>query len=370
MTDRNRNAMIGLFALGGIICLGWLMVLFGESQGMFKREYFVLAKYDPTLAVNVRAGTEVYLSGVLVGSVGRVELVDQARPSKGLYAVLSIDQRYSIPQSSTAQVVMSLMGQSSVNIKPPDLPEPPEGEALKPPAYLPRDGAAIIRGEVINPLDTVIDPVLKGTIQKTTLQIGDLAEALTPTARALTSLLEPRSITQVESPQAMAEGITANLSTAIERLHRVLRHFDIVLGDPAVQSNVKLTLDNFRAASEDAKVAVESLRLFAADARVVAQRAQGTLTKVDQTVDDTHGHIDELGKRLTENADKLSRLLDQFLVVGYNLSEGQGTAGLLLRDTKFYDELMLTIQRLGGAAAEMQDLLNRWKEQGIRMQMR
>lgn len=356
MTDQKRNAWIGLFTVGGLVCLAALIVLFGESRGLLQREYVVLAKFDTERPPNIRQGTEVNMAGVPVGYVGHIELVNPKIPSKGLVAELLISTKYQVPRGSVAQVIIPLMGQPVVNIKPPselagEVPPVPPG--------------GYISGGVVNPLETVIDPKLMASLDKTVVQIGELADALTPAARAFTGLLEKRTIKDVESPEAAIQGMTANLSTAVERLYRVLTHFDTVLGDPQVQSNVKLAVDNFRVASEGVKLAVKDLQLFSEQARDVATAARGTMTKVDQTVEVTQEHINNLGVKLTADAEKLSRMLDYFTSVGRQVAEGEGTAAMLLRDPKLYDELLLTVQRLGAAASDMQTLIREWQAQGI-----
>jgi len=350
MTDRNRNVLIGLFVLVGLVCLAVLIVLFGESRGLFSQRYVVRAKFKRI--VGVREGTDVNLAGVWAGNVTNVELIDPGEPGKGVYAVMQIDQQYVVPRGSVANVVTPIMGQAAINIIPPPAAAAP----------VPRDGTAIIQGLLKNPLETVIDPKLMATLEKTTAQIGTLAEALTPAARAVEELLKLRPIAEVEKAP---ETVTANLSTAVERLHSVLKHIETVLGDPEVQSNLKETLVNFKAASEEAKLAVAGLRTFSEEAQGAAAGARKVIAKLDATVDTTHRHIDELGQRLLLNADKLSRILDYLAAAGYDMAEGEGTVGMLLRDPKFYDELMLTTQRLGAAAAELQVLVKQWQKEGI-----
>jgi ABC-type transporter Mla subunit MlaD len=363
MSDRSRNAVIGFFALGGMFCLAALIMLFGETRGLFQQEYPVQAKFGTERPPSIRSGTEVSIAGVPVGSVGKVSLVKPEDPSLGLRAELWIANGFQVPEGSVARVVIPLMGQPTVDIKPPS---PLAGPTVP----LPKDGTGEIRGEVVNPLESVIDPKLMGTLDKTLEQIGELASALTPAANAFTDLLETRTIDEVESPQAVIEGMTANLYTAVQRLYNVLTHFDTVLGDPNVQSNVKLTLDNFREASEGVKIAVEDLKVFSQQAQAVATAAQNTMTHVDQTISITQGHIDTLGRKLTTDADKLSRLLDYFLSVGQQMAEGEGTAAMLLRDTRLYEELLLTFQRLGAAASEMQTLIRQWQAQGMGVRLR
>lgn len=353
MTDIRRNLLVGLFVLGGLICLGILIVVFGETRGLFGKRYTVIAKFDSI--TGVRSGTDVTLAGVWVGNVLDIKMVNPSRPNEGVKVVLEIDPKFSIPAGSRAIVETPLMGQPSINIRPPT-------ETIK---LLPKDGTAEIYGSVKGALESVIDPKFMAAMEKTTTQIGMLAEALTPAAKAVQNLLEQRTITQVEAATATPQEVTANLYTAVERLHKVLKHFDTVLGDPAVQSNIKETLANFRAASEDAKQAVESLRIFSQDARNTAVGARQVIAKVDATVDTTHQYIEDIGRKLLASTDQLSKLLDNLNAVSLDAAEGQGTVGMMLRDPHLYDELMLTIQRLGDAAAEMKILIKQWQKQGL-----
>jgi len=356
MTDRNRNALIGLFVLGGLIALAILIVLFGESRGLFQQRYVIKAKFNRV--PELREGTDVKLAGVWAGNVSKVELVDPLNPTQGVFAHLEIDKEFSVPKGSVAKVIIPLMGQATINIIPP-MPTD------KAPELLTQEGTAEIFGQVTNPLEQVIDPKFMASLEKSTAQIGKLAEALTPAANAITNLLETRTINEVDAPNAAAQGITANLYTAVERLHSVLKHMETVLGDPANQNNLKATLVNFKAASEEAKQAAAGFKDFSVSAQKTATDVRGVVGKLDATVDTTHKHIDRLGRTLTENADKLAKVLDFAIAAGRDLTEGDGTISMLLRDPKFYEELVLTTKRLGAASSELQVLIKQWQEQGL-----
>jgi len=353
MTDRRRNFLVGLFVFGGMLCLGVLIVLFGQSRGLFQQRYIIRARFDQI--TGVREGTDVNLAGIWVGNVSEVELANLERPNEGIFTYLEIDRHYAIPRDSVAEVVSPIMGQVHINIVPPG--EPSEA--------LPKDGSAIIPGKVTSPLDTVIDPKMQKTIEQTTTQIGALAEALTPAARALEQLLVTRPIEEVDASIDTPEKKVANISTAIERLDRVLKHIDTVIGDPEVHSDLKVALANFRKASEQVNKAVEALQAFGEEATRTADRASNVLEKVDTTVVLSRDYIDQLGQKLLVNADRLGRALDYFAAAGRDVAEGEGTVGLLLRDPKFYDELMLTVRRLGEAAAELEVLVKQWQDRGL-----
>lgn len=346
--NKRRNALIGLFMLGGLVSLGILIVKFGESQAWFGKRYIVQAKFQRVLGL--REGTLVHLAGVPVGNVRKMGLVDRQVPSKGVVAFIEVDSQYLVPDGSVAELVTQLMGQPIINIRPPLAPTEP----------LPTNGQALIPGVVTSPLDQVIDPEMKETLTRTTEQIGVLAKALTPAADAITNLLQQRTMQEVDTQQ-----LPANLYTAVERLHSVLKHIETVLGDQTTQSNIKVTVDNLKLASEDARAAVASFREFGTRANETAVSAQKVVVKLDATVETTHEHIDTLGRKLVENSDRLATILDNVASASRDLAEGRGTIGMLLRDPKFYDELLLTTQRLGIAASELTVFVKQVQKEGL-----
>lgn len=343
MTTRNRNALIGLFVLGSLICLAALIILFGEGRGFFSEYYTIDAQFDSI--IGVRQGTDVHLAGVWVGKVQKVELVNREVPSEGARAILEIRQDYSIPAGSVAEVQTPILGQPIINITPPL-------SSAQPLPY--KDGK--INGVVKNPLETAVDPEFIDSLQTTTEQIRVLA-------RSLNYLTEKRYLEEGEVVDA--ERLTPNLYSAIVRLHNVLTHFDEVLGDPEVKSNVRVTVENFRKTSERAQVAIDNLAKFGQDAQAAAQEARQVLAKAGTTLDSTHTHIDDLSDRLAGNLDQVSRFLDYMTAAARDMAEGQGTVGMLLRDPKFYDSLILTVERIGKAAEELKVLVIQWQREGL-----
>jgi phospholipid/cholesterol/gamma-HCH transport system substrate-binding protein len=362
MSERSRNIGIGIFVLGALIAIAILIVKFSETTELFGTGYKVSAAFSKVLGM--RDGLEVALAGVSVGRVLRVDLRNRHDPSEGAVVVMEIRDQFMIPSGSTATVVSPLMGQPMVNIVPPAQPTPP----------VPRDGTAMLQGEQLNPLSQIIDPKTMATLEQTTAQVGQLAAALAPAARDLHELLEKRTIAEVNAAHRAAtmpasapstQEVTANLYTAVQRLQDVLARIDAIVGDPAVQSNIKEAIANIHAASADAREAAAGFRTFSQQAQQAATKADASLAKLDATLDATHRNIDELGKSLLANSDKMSKMFDNFIMVSHELAEGKGTLGMLLNDPQFYEELLLTVQRLKAAAVDLQVLIRTWQKQGL-----
>jgi hypothetical protein len=363
MSNPKRNALVGLFVLGGLVAFGILLVKFGESRFLFiTKGYIITARFDTVSGV--REGTEVRLAGVQVGRVLAVELKNSNNPTEGVVAAIEIRGKYDIPVGWTAFVEAPLMGQAVINI----LPSTGRIPVVIPPermAFLPKDGTAQpLHGELVNPLEKIVSPQLMSTLEKTTAQIGTLAEAMTPAATAITHLLEFRPVSLIDDPNKPTN-VTANLYTTVERLHNVLKHMETVLGDPGSQSNLKASLANIRSATEDAKTAIAGLKNFSSQIQITATQASDMMVNANATVTLTRQHIDTLGKKLTASTDQLSKLLDQLVTATANINQGQGTIGMLMKDPKFYEELMLTVRRLGSAAEELRVLVKQWQKNGL-----
>lgn len=348
MDNKGQNALVGLFVLGGLVSLGVLAVKFGEV-GWFTG-YVVKADFGSDMP-SIREGTEVTMSGKTVGRVREVTLDERNNPT----VTMEINEGHDILRGSTAEVLSPLMGQPTIKIWPPaDITQP-----------LPRDGEARITGRVSGPLDNIIDPELMETITATTEQIRQLAEAMRPAAEAFTDMVQRRTIEDVERAREQGETLPPNLYTTVNRLHNVLAHLEDVVGDPHNQENLAATLANLKLASEDARVAVTNFVAFSNSIQTSAGKADALLDNINTKVDGTYAHIDAIGTKFAQNLDQLSELLAHVNSAGRDLSRGDGTVGLLLRDPELYESLLLTTQRLGEAAAELQVLLKKWQEKGI-----
>ncbi len=347
MTERRQDLMVGLFMLVGVVALGAMIVAFGEAPDWLSgKRYELRIRFDQLS--DVQEGTVVGMRGIQIGRVKALRLKDLERPELGTYVIAQIEKQYKIPKGSVARVRPAAIGfgRSDIAIEVPV--QANQG-------YMPTDGTADINGVVGSPLDAIIPERVVQTLETATRQIGELAKELTPVAGDLHALLQVRSIAEVETTQPSGEKLLPNLYTAVQQLYNALAHFNQVLGDPNVQSNVKIAIQNFRDVSEEAKATAKDIRALAARGGVVGD-------KLEKTLDSTHDTVLVVQKRVIDVGDKLSKILDSVGKATNDLAEGQGTAGMLLRDPKLYEEMVLTVQRLKTSAEDLQVLVKGLQE--------
>ncbi|HUW83308.1 MAG TPA: MlaD family protein [Phycisphaerae bacterium] len=358
-SERRRNLLVGLFMIVALAGVAVLIVLFGEMPDWLvgTRTYHVHVYFGQLRGLTI--GTDVEMSSIRVGRVGGIQRRDADDPALGVDVTLDIQDPYAIPQDAVARVHEAPLGFGRPVVVL-DVRRAAAGQ------FVPRDGSAVLEGKLVSAFDQLIPRDVVATLQRSARQIGDLAEALTPVADDLHELFVKRPVEHVDSDQSGQ--VIPNLYTAVHRLNESLKHFNEVLGDPEVKSNLRAAISNLRTVTEDARSAVHDLQAFATKAEVVADDVRNITSTLSGTATRTDQQLDVIGRKIVDNADKLSRVLDHLDEAARGLAQGEGTAGRFVNDPRLYESLVLTTQRLNEAIADLQNLVREWREKGVAIQ--
>lgn len=131
MPERNKNLLIGLFVLGGILIIIYMILFIHPTTGNLGQTLHV--RFADIDKVNV--GTRVLLAGHPVGEVSEVRIVDNARCADNIHdhevylyeLTLKIDSRVKVYETDEIIARTSgLLGERSVSISPrlPPITEP------------------------------------------------------------------------------------------------------------------------------------------------------------------------------------------------------------------------------------------------------
>jgi len=336
MAEARQNTIVGLFALVGIVVMAALVFMFGGGQTIFARTYDIKVHF-PEGVMGVQEGQGVTLHGKRIGETEKVAFwidgdTGEQRPEKGVIVTVAVDVEYDLPASSTVLVARSIMGFGRPAIQLV-IENPFDPDRLS------RDGTAMIAGDMIETLDQVLPPDMQETLYEATEDIGELASSLTPVALHLARLLEARDVQKVDLKE-----LAANLDTVVQRFDMTLKNVNTVIGDEENQVNFKTVLANASKISESGIVFMEDMTQMSHD---------GT-----QVVKD----VGILSKKLAFATDELSSVLqrtDQALLM---MTEGKGTAGLLLTDNRLYEEMVLSTKRLTKTLDDVREVLDRAKK--------
>jgi ABC-type transporter Mla subunit MlaD len=341
MAEERRNTIVGLFALLGLGVAAVLVLVFGGGQMLMTRTYNINVHFEEGV-VGVQAGQGVTLHGKRVGETKSVEFwrdeeTGEERPELGVNVIIAVKRNYDLPASSQVLVATSIMGFGRpaimITVQKPD-----EAERL------PRDGTAVISGQMVKILDQVLPVEMQSTLVGTADSLKELAGALTPVAENLARLLEARDVEKVDLLE-----LTANMDTVIQRFDTMLRNLNALLGDEQNQTNLSELLANLRMLSDSGLVLMDNLNKMGEDGPQLMKDVSVLVGKLAEAIDGLSSFLQQAGQTLTM------------------LNEGEGSAALFLRDNRFYEDLLLTIRRLTKAVDDMREVLDIVKQGKLRI---
>lgn len=327
--------IVGLTALIGVIALAWLAFMFGELEAVTSDSYPVTIELNN--ATGITAGSRVKLSGIDVGYVQSLKFTD-ATASRVQMTCL-INSAFDIPAGSKVTSAGSLLGGASqLAIVPP---EPTEGQ---PPKFLPRDGTGKLTGhvesmsaeftEIARDLRDQLRPQLK-RLGEMSDKISILAEQYTQVGKKLNTMLEQRSLDDVEAGKVgpNVTTIIARTDSRLAELKTTLAKINDIVGDEKLIEDIKATASNAR--------------------KLTAEGRE---------------KIDALTTRYVALADDLSQSLATMNKLLADARTGDGTIGKLMQDPALYNNLTDAATRLTEAIKQAQLLIQKWKAEGLPVQ--
>ncbi len=129
MSEKKYTARVGWFVFLGLVLVAALMLNFSRGVSLFKPRYEL--NMSTRSVAGLKEGADVYLSGVKIGSVKRIEL-DQK--NKGVQVQLTILEEFALHTDSKFMIEQQgVLGDQFVNIVPgtPETPLFKNGDAVK-----------------------------------------------------------------------------------------------------------------------------------------------------------------------------------------------------------------------------------------------
>jgi len=286
MTNRQLEIRVGLFTLGSLVLAAGLIIQFGKLTTYWTNYYTVGIRF-PT-AAGVHPATEVSRNGIAIGHVREIRFDDK---QGGVLLLLNIREENRIPVDSTASLVRSVLGDTTIEII--------AGKSVKPL----KPGGLISGFAPSNPMELV----------------GRMEEQMTLTLQSFrqTSQEWQRVGHQVNSVMHTQQG---NLQDVIEQTAKALTQFTVtmknankmlqytnsVIGDPEQQENLKQTL--------------AGLPIMVRETNEVIATAKKAMNKVDQNLANMQLVTGPLAKRSEVMVSRLNQTLANLQSVSQELN--------------------------------------------------
>jgi ABC-type transporter Mla subunit MlaD len=334
--------------------LGGMVVIFSVLPQSLQPGYNLRMEADQSY--DIHPGDTVFMAGIRIGAISDVRFTDASNPTKGVTLIANIGREHSVPVGSSMHVFSKgFVGGSYLGM----LSDKPRKDDRGQVVMLPKDREStitIVREE--SGSGSILPPEAKPALV-----------ALTKLAENINALISPQAwVGQASSSQPSTQGgpsaggpaggASNNIQDMIARMNRTMDNFNAVAGDPGNQANLKISLANLAKATASANEAMTSMKLLATD-------AQKTFKDVGDVAQTGSQRMDDIAKRLVDDAQSLSALLDTLNKATTKIESGQGTLGLMVNDPKLYNNLVDAAKQMTLMLKDMQDLMDKWKQQGV-----
>jgi len=323
--QRRRDVVVGIFVICGLAALGWMVFKFGDLPTVVTRirSFQVYAQF-PT-APGVQKDTPVRFCGYQIGRVTSVmapRLKDNLATGQTYHqtvCILSIDNDYvDIPSNVEVKLMTRGLGSSYIELKvdPATLPAPP-----------------------LDPNDP----------DSRVLKSGMWLQG----SKGMTSEFFP------EESQKMLEDL-------VQEMRAFIGNANDIIGDPENKTHIKTSLANLSDASG-------SLSEAMAQASEVMDSAQETLEAFrtlantgTETLHSVDAKAERLAASIISTSGELGKAVARLSLAMEKINQGQGTVGRLINDAGLYENLLETTEQLTVLLKDMQDLIEKVSEKGLR----
>jgi len=317
MDERVLRFRVGVVVVAAVTITAVLIMLFGAWPNILQPQYLVHIRFPEAPGVTV--DTPVRKSGVLIGRVSDVNLMDEG----GVVVSATINEKYKLWRNEICRIASgSLFGDAVLEFVP-------SGQADLPHQLI-GDGEYVSDGVVAsNPLRVLVN--LEDNITAALTSVETAGDEVAQLARSVNGKVggEDNQIGQIMEKADVALGRFENTMRSVERL----------LGDEQMNGKLRQSLEKLPEFLDETRKTMITAQGTMADFQRVSKKAEVNLEHLDQFM----GPLGQRGAQLIENVDEstrnLNELLAQLVAFSEAMNSGQGTLGKLVHDDEVYNKI-------------------------------
>ena len=339
MDDRTMQWRTGIVVLFATLVTIVLTLLFARKDSVFSPSRLWRPNYRIAIrfpeAPGVTDASPVRKSGILIGRVVRVELLDEG----GALVTTEIDRDRKVFTDEICRINRTLFGDSVLEfVKARDWQGPVEAIDID------KRLEGIVAPDPIQVVGN-LEQNLSNTIQsvgQTSSRIGEFMSKMDALVGTEVEILERK--------QKIDAIIDKTFLTA-DSITRLADSTNALIGDPVIQADLKKTL--------------EQMPQLMAETRQVVGRINQSMELVDTNLRNVGEFTSILGKqggdaiiRLNGSIDKLDRLMSEVLVFTESLNNSKGTIGQLVHNPELYHSVNRAVKNIEEVTQQLRPIIS------------
>jgi phospholipid/cholesterol/gamma-HCH transport system substrate-binding protein len=156
------------------------------------------------------------------------------------------------------------------------------------------------------------------------------------------------------------------LSNLVEDMRTFIGNANDILGDPKNKENLKATLANITTISSNVPAAIDQAIEMMKNAEKTLEEFRQLALAGSQTLKSTDAKADKLIASAINTSDEMGKVFSQLRQAMEKVNNGNGTAGRLINDGRFYEQLLEDTTQLNVLLKDLKELLDKINEKGLR----
>ena len=156
------------------------------------------------------------------------------------------------------------------------------------------------------------------------------------------------------------------LSNLVEDMRTFIGNANDILGDPKNKENLKATLANITTISSNVPAAIDQAVEMMKSAEKTLEEFRQLAMAGSQTLKSTDAKADKLIASAINTSDEMGKVFSQLRQAMEKVNNGNGTAGRLINDGRFYEQLLEDTTQLNVLLKDLKELLDKINEKGLR----
>ncbi|NLS95172.1 MAG: MCE family protein [Planctomycetaceae bacterium] len=339
MDDRTMQWRTGIIVLFAMLVTIALTMLFAEKDSFFSLQriwrpnYRVAIKFPE--APGVTDASPVRKSGILIGRVVRVELLDDG----GALVTTEIDRDRKLFNDEVCRINRTLFGDSVLEfVKMRDW----KGAKEEIDVSLPQDG-------IVAPDPIQVVGNLEQNLSNAISSVGTTSDRIGAFMNKLDYLVG--SDDEIKDRKEKMSRIIDKTADTAEAITRLADTANELIGDPKIREELKATLEQMPELMQETRLAIG--------------RMNQSMDLVDRNLSNVEEFTEILGKqggetliRLNESVDKLDRLMSEVLVFSQSLNNSKGTIGQLVHNPELYHSVNRAVKNVEELTQQLRPIVN------------
>jgi len=326
MDERVMQRRVGLMILATLLMAVILVILFGEGPRLFQHRLTVHMIF--TEAPMVAKDTPVKKSGVLIGRVAKVDLLEDGR----VRVTAAIDSDKPVFTTDVARISAPIIGGDAViNVE--------AGRKRAPRERVAQDSELEGIGYA-DPIQVItnLQDRLSGAIGSVTTTSNELGQVVHQVGEL------------IQANQAKVNRIVSQADDASRDIKEAVRGLNEVFADPETKAKLK-------DASQQLPELIRNSKEAVAEAHKIMIGFDKNLQNVEKFTSALGDQGQILMVRLAQSTEKLDKLAEELLVLTQTVNRGEGTLGQLVQNRELYDNLNRTVSNVEALSRELKPIM-------------